>query len=317
MCKRAVDDYRKEPKRLKSPQMYTQGPLDLVFGQHRAFPEADSDSPVWTYLANVRKEAEDDRVCHFVDERVFNDGDNLAPDSRIGDSPKGSNRTISTDLVTRVLAQLNKEKELYELQNLNSDNDEDEVQFDVAELDFSVGDNEESADNDWEQDDSNETEAQNEVENKTEIEVHSATAGSSTSTSDANALLEGLDQDLLQWPVPESAAKWRELVFGSSPPPQRYFHEVLEHPTVIKLIVYYTKWLLATMPSTLSEWIFATFVRLDNGLDHKELALVRDLGCKAQKLRLKCVAADMPYNATYDTILAIVGEYYGQKDLLR
>ncbi|KAM9920419.1 hypothetical protein OXX59_007233 [Metschnikowia pulcherrima] len=123
--------------------------------------------------------------------------------------------------------------------------------------------------------------------------------------------------------VPESAGKWRELVFNTPAPPQEYFQSTLEHPTVIKLVVYYTKWLSGSMPENLADWIFATFVRLDNGLDHQELAIVRALGIKAQKLREKLIEAatqgtEISHVASscVDMVLAVVSHYYRQRDLV-
>ncbi|KAJ8143905.1 hypothetical protein OY671_002980 [Metschnikowia pulcherrima] len=123
--------------------------------------------------------------------------------------------------------------------------------------------------------------------------------------------------------VPEFAGKWRELVFNTPAPPQEYFQSTLEHPTVIKLVVYYTKWLSGSMPENLTDWIFATFVRLDNGLDHQELAIVRALGIKAQKLREKLIEAaaqgtEISHVASrcVDMVLAVVSHYYRQRDLV-
>ncbi|KAM9896489.1 hypothetical protein OXX79_007443 [Metschnikowia pulcherrima] len=123
--------------------------------------------------------------------------------------------------------------------------------------------------------------------------------------------------------VPESAGKWRELVFNTPAPSQEYFQSTLEHPTVIKLVVYYTKWLSGSMPENLADWIFATFVRLDNGLDHQELAIVRALGIKAQKLREKLIEAatqgtEISHVASscVDMVLVVVSHYYRQRDLV-
>lgn len=118
--------------------------------------------------------------------------------------------------------------------------------------------------------------------------------------------------------VPETAAQWRALVFSEPPPSMSYFFNVLEHTTVVTLIVHYTKWLSHSMPPTLGEWIFATFVRLDKALDALEVAFVRALGKKARKLRADPKSANLPQASqdTLTTVLALVGCYYGQGDLL-
>lgn len=336
MCKRAVETYRSEPSRNKRPQLYTQGPLDLVFGQHRAFPEPGSnrDLPVWNYLADVRKEAENDQVCHFV-QRV-----DVTRKPMVEELPKPLVKKILREYIDSVMKVLSRRKEEYAQLIKASCEREENVSFNLGDLDFSVeNDEEDGTERDEEpagQEDEEEVEGEGEGEGEEEIVgiedqkeknknalLHAAREESESSPdniSEDTSFLETFknkEDDPTPLPeIPTSAAKWRELIFGTSPPPPKFFHEVLEHPTVIKLIVFYTKWLLATMPPTLQEWIFATFARLDNGLDHREAAIVRDLGRKAHKLRLKAVAANVPCHPTYDMVLAVVGEYYGQKDLL-
>lgn len=126
------------------------------------------------------------------------------------------------------------------------------------------------------------------------------------------------DTEEAEFAVPESAAEWRKKIFSEQPDAQ--FLEFLEHTTIIKLIVYYTKWLLINMPEQLGKWIFTTFLRLDRDLDHKETAIVRDLGKKAVKLRAKVEEAEdvspIPKHII-DMTLVIVGIYFRQRDLLK
>lgn len=118
-------------------------------------------------------------------------------------------------------------------------------------------------------------------------------------------------------PVPQSASAWRTYVFQNPPPPIAYFFNSLDHPTVIKLVVYFTKWLSASTPETLSQWIFTVLLRLDKLLDSTETAIIRDFGKKARKLADKREKADRSVGQfTIDMVLVIVGEYYGQKDIL-
>lgn len=117
--------------------------------------------------------------------------------------------------------------------------------------------------------------------------------------------------------IPNSAAQWRKKVFSEQP--DANFLEVLDHTTVIKLIVYYTKWLLMSMPEELGKWIFVTFIRLDRELEHKEMAIVRDLAKKAIKIREKIdeLTDESPViQHIVDMILSIVAMHFGQRDLL-
>lgn len=335
MCKRTVEAH--EDLKRQRLQLYTQGPLDHVFGQHRVFPIEDSDLPVWAYLAEVRKEAENDRVCHFIEKSGENNEKNQKIDEEtISVDGNSVSSKISQEYIASVMSRLEHEKRLCrEEQYIN---ESDEIQLSVGDIDFSVesegtGDAGKGGEGEGESEGENETEQTEDQEDEDDSEE--LTENINDASLDTVVEKEIVPKDSSRQPdtshtnnpvtteptetseeIPGSAAKWREYVFGSSPPPLNYFHAVLDHPTIIKLVVYYTKWLLATMPPTVGEWIFATFVRLDNGLDYRELAIVRDLGRKAHKLRLKLVAANVPYNPTYDMILAIVGDYFGQRDLL-
>lgn len=334
MCKRSVENYEQELKRQRN--QYTQGPLDLVFGQHRAFPQEDSDLPVWAYLADVRTEAENDRTCHFVTRT-----DATCKIAQIGKTTveiELQKPTVSSRLCQRLIEEtmdrLMREKQAWIELTKSSDvmNDNGEIQLNIGDIDFSVGSlGDEDNNYNYQEEEMNEDyqneDRQNQDQDQDRFEAHLNQDQLNSNDKGVQGLphdhLEqdvNLDTDQMtekeSTTVPLSAAKWRQLVFGNPPPSQEYFHKVLEHPTVIKLMVYYSKWLLATMPPTVGQWIFSTFVRLDNGLDHRELAIVRDLGRKALKLRQKAVAANVSYNPIYDMILAVVGNYFGQKDLL-
>lgn len=140
--------------------------------------------------------------------------------------------------------------------------------------------------------------------------------------------------------IPQSASAWRTFILQNLPPSVEFFYAKLDHPTIIKLIIYFTKWLSINTPESLSKWIFIVFLRLDNLLDYTETSIVRDLGKKARKLADKIhnneqeerdteddtnkdyvenLANRTPSSIamyTIDMVLVIVGEYYGQKDLL-
>ncbi|QRG39743.1 hypothetical protein FDK38_004197 [Candidozyma auris] len=123
--------------------------------------------------------------------------------------------------------------------------------------------------------------------------------------------------DEMSYAVPETAAEWRKKLFTESPDP--VFLEFLEHTTIIKLVVYYTKWLSMSMPEELGQWIFTTLLRLDHELDHKEMAIVRDLGKKALKIREKLACADDASKTSQHIVnmtIAIVGVHFRQRDLL-
>ncbi|OBA21252.1 hypothetical protein METBIDRAFT_40918 [Metschnikowia bicuspidata var. bicuspidata NRRL YB-4993] len=262
MSKRAVGANQNEPKKAKVLRaLYTQGPLDEVFGQHRAFPldaPSEEDSLVFEYLASVRKEAEHDQVCHFVSEEPGYSEEPYPAEDEVKDTP---------DLEASESPSLT-EREAGTTESCSTEPKEKFVECGLQTLPD--------------------------------------------------------DPSNASYPVPASAASWRQLVFTTPVPSQEFFQNVLEHPTIIKLIVYYTKWLLGSLPESLSDWIFATFVRLDCDMDYQEMAIVRALGVKALKLRQKLFqgateGAQISHTAQLcvDMVLAVISQYYGQKDLVR
>lgn len=302
MCKRSVARFNSNKRPKTETCNYTQGPLDETFGQHSAFPldpapGQEEDANVYQYLKLVRQEAEEDAAVHFVKRETG------------GSEPIRLEKSIQLpeDYVALVLLRLLSQKEhASKLQ---------ETSVGAIDLQSIIVDAEGSDGESLTENGPQLEEIQMTLENlDLTPEVHDASSETAENHTESSS----------EYPdIPETASAWRSLVLTLSPPPLGFFTEILEHATIIKLIVYYTKWILVLMSPTLSEWIFITFVRLDNGLDHTELALVRDLGRKAKKLRTKFLegkkeGVEIPKVAeeTVDMILAVVGSYYGQRDLL-
>lgn len=126
------------------------------------------------------------------------------------------------------------------------------------------------------------------------------------------------DGDSEEITIPDTASEWRKLIMNTPPPSMNFFYSKIHHMTVIKLIIYSTKWLSASCNKNLSDWIFRLFLRLDNLLDHTEQSIVREFGKKAIKVKDKVGLENMTEIVKYttDMIITIVGDYYGQKDLL-
>lgn len=295
MCKRTFRQTC-QPERARENKVYTQGPLDEEFGQHPAFPVAGGDeSPEAAYLRAVRVQAESDGYVHFVSREQ--------PVSVIK-PPAGP--VLDAEYVKEVVENLLKEKASFQC----------EVEADLLMADIEVDpENIISAEDDGMDENRNtfSEDAEDAKIDSTEIHtnasaVHQALAG--TDFSDPSQSVK----------YPETAAKWRQLVFSQPPPPHL---NDLDHPTAIKLVILLTRWLLVSIPATLTQWLHAVFVRIDNALDHTEAAILRDLGRKARLLRDKFRAGlkegvVVPELAveTVEYVVAVVGGYYGQRDLL-
>lgn len=276
-------------KRRVEEKSHTQGPLDEQFGQRRAFPidvpsDEHDDMSVFLYLRSVREEAENDRVFYATKTPIDTTDDAIPEvESHQNQSPQLLVQQEDIDQITKTLI-LEKDK----LPNQATDNN---TFIPVSSL---------IADTGSEEDMGRESEAEDLDPNQHDGNSESNRQSSTETPS-----------------VPQSAGQWRELVFTTAPSTD--FLLLLEHTTVVKLIIYYTKWLLTLMPEKLSKWIFATFVRLDKGLNFAEVSIVRDLGKKARKLLTKAHdddALSSTVKYTLAMVLAVVGAYYGQKDLL-
>lgn len=116
---------------------------------------------------------------------------------------------------------------------------------------------------------------------------------------------------------PDTSAEWRALIMGSEPPEHGYF-TALTHSSVVKLIVYATKWLSAKTSPNLSLWLFTLLVRLDTPLDYSETAVLREAAKKAIRIYTRAnLQLDPTTKYTFGYLVAIIGTYYGQQDLLR
>lgn len=318
MCKRSVARFNSSKRTKQESCSYTQGPLDDTFGQHRAFPLdaaplTGEDAKVYEYLRSVRQEAETDAPVHSVARPPH-----VSSMPRVTGSPQ-----LPAEYVQLVISRLEQEK-LANGQRLAQNGAIEAGSIIVDAEEIERGTEEALAGAEEAMAGAEEIMAgAEEIIGQTYPDSRPLHENSQVSVPQLQTGSE-LPQTVPEFPeVPQSAGAWRSFVLSLSPPPIDYFNTVLEHATIIKLIVYYTKWLLVSMPPTLAQWIFVTFVRLDNGLDHTEMALVRDLGRKARKLRTKFIEGkkeglEIPQVAeeTVDMILAVVGVYYGQRDLL-
>lgn len=118
--------------------------------------------------------------------------------------------------------------------------------------------------------------------------------------------------------IPETATAWRQYIINNPPPSIEFFFLHLNRPTIIKLLIYASKWLSANSNENLSMWIFLLFLRLDSLLDHIDCSIVRDLAKKAIKIKANTNPQDINDVSKYtiDMVIVIVGEYYRQRDLL-
>ncbi|KAK6203409.1 uncharacterized protein RJT21DRAFT_2752 [Scheffersomyces amazonensis] len=118
--------------------------------------------------------------------------------------------------------------------------------------------------------------------------------------------------------IPETAAECRKYMLEHDPPSIDYFYQEIDRATIFKHLIYYTKWLSKNTNEYLTKWIWISFLRIDDVLEANECSIVRDLAKKALKIISKVPQHELDANTSFtiDMILALVSQYYGQKDLL-
>lgn len=113
--------------------------------------------------------------------------------------------------------------------------------------------------------------------------------------------------------LPKTQREWKYFIFNNEPT-YDFVAQIIEEKQVMKLIVYFTKWLNMDVNSNFESWIWMILEATDSDLDSSNQSVMRNLGKKAQKqLRNKL---DERNTMIMMKILTIVGVFYRQKDLL-
>lgn len=112
-------------------------------------------------------------------------------------------------------------------------------------------------------------------------------------------------------PLPTTNAEWRE--FTTQNEPSNALIASLSLPTTLRLVHLATKWLSNSTSDRLSRWVFALLVRTPRTLTPSDVAVVRALGVKAQKLVPKSTSNHARW--THQGVVAVAAQCYGQSDL--
>lgn len=111
---------------------------------------------------------------------------------------------------------------------------------------------------------------------------------------------------------PESFTAWRAYVMSHEP--SLHLVSNLDKELTLRLVVYSTRWLAASTPAQISNWIYSLLVRVPEVMDHSDVSVVRELGVRAKKFHDR---DELPQDTRIlcATILCIVGDFFNQRDL--
>ncbi|GME91326.1 unnamed protein product [Ambrosiozyma monospora] len=113
--------------------------------------------------------------------------------------------------------------------------------------------------------------------------------------------------------LPKTQKEWKQFIFENQPTDE-LIAQIIEENEVIKLIVYFTKWLNTKVNENFASWIFRILESIDDVLDGSDLSVIRALGKKAKKQSGNDL--DEINSTIMKRILFAIAGYYGQRDLI-
>ncbi|GMG40610.1 unnamed protein product [Ambrosiozyma monospora] len=113
--------------------------------------------------------------------------------------------------------------------------------------------------------------------------------------------------------LPKTQKEWKQFIFENQPTDE-LIAQIIEENEVIKLIVYFTKWLNTKVNENFALWIFRIMESIDDVLDGSDLSVIRALGKKAKKQSGNNL--DEINSTIMKRILFVIAGYYGQRDLI-
>uniref|UniRef100_A0A060T050 ARAD1C09988p n=1 Tax=Blastobotrys adeninivorans TaxID=409370 RepID=A0A060T050_BLAAD len=117
--------------------------------------------------------------------------------------------------------------------------------------------------------------------------------------------------------LPHTLSKWRQFILTPVNAPTLKILQQLDHMTVVKLLGYCRKWASARMDPNLGKWIYALLIKLPHVVTGEEVSILRQLAKKCLCIRNNPHdELDPVTQYTLDMILCVVGDIYGQSDLI-
>lgn len=115
--------------------------------------------------------------------------------------------------------------------------------------------------------------------------------------------------------LPDVATSWRRAVFVGEVPVSSALLKGLTVERTLWLLGHARRWLSETVPLPFSRWILGLLARMPEVLTAEESSVLRELAKKCVRLRTTHSDLEPLSQYTFDSIIAIVCVFYGQRDL--
>lgn len=116
--------------------------------------------------------------------------------------------------------------------------------------------------------------------------------------------------------LPEDKAEWYRLILKTLHPPTTSMINCIDHSMALELLKWNTGWLSSTSPQQQMMWIFFLLIKIDTVMTSDELSILRELCKKCLILRNSKTTLPLYIQFSIDMVISIVGNLFGQKDLL-
>ncbi|KAG4301458.1 hypothetical protein PCANB_002217 [Pneumocystis canis] len=115
--------------------------------------------------------------------------------------------------------------------------------------------------------------------------------------------------------LPKDKTEWHKFIFKMLNPPTVSLLFNIDQYTTLNLLKWNTEWLSYNSPREQMMWIFFLLVKIDIVMTSDELSILRELGKKCLILRNE-TSLPLHVQSNIDMVISIVGNLFGQKDLL-
>ncbi|EMR10698.1 hypothetical protein PNEG_00849 [Pneumocystis murina B123] len=117
-------------------------------------------------------------------------------------------------------------------------------------------------------------------------------------------------------PLPKDKIEWRRLILEELEPPSISLLNSINQCTALNLLKWNTEWFSYNSPEQQIMWIFFLLIKIDMVMTSDELSILRELCKKCLFLRNSKKNLPLHIQSNIDMVISIVGNIFGQKDLL-
>ncbi|KTW30361.1 hypothetical protein T552_00834 [Pneumocystis carinii B80] len=125
-----------------------------------------------------------------------------------------------------------------------------------------------------------------------------------------------LQENLEMKSLPEDKIEWRRLIMEEMKPPTILILKSINQCIALNLLKWNTEWISSNSHEQQIMWIFYLLVKIDKVMTSEELSILRELCKKCLFIRNTKKNLPLYIQSNIDMVISIVGNIFGQKDLL-